>query len=139
MSGTLHLRVPNRIEELPGVSEAVEALGSEDGWAPDVTYAIVLGLEELATNVVHHGGGEEGASEIEIVIVSTDTEVRVEVRDSGRPFDPFHEAPVPDVDAELADRKIGGLGIHFVKTMMDETAYSREGGRNHVTMVKRRS
>lgn len=138
MSATLQLRVPNRIEELPGVSEAVEALGQEERWAQDVTYAIVLSLEEVATNVVRHGGGEPG-SEIEIEVTSSADEVRVEVRDGGRAFDPFHEAPEPDLDAGVQDRKIGGLGVHFVKVLMDETSYSREGGRNHVTMVKRRS
>ena len=139
MSATLQLRVPNRIEELPGVSEAVEALGSEEGWAQDTTYAVVLGLEEVATNVVRHGGGEPGSSEIEIEVASSDDEVRVEVRDGGKAFDPFHEAPEPDLDAGVEERKIGGLGVHFVKVLMDETSYSREGGRNHVTMVKRRS
>lgn len=139
MSATLHLRIPNRIEELPGVSEAVEALGSEQGWAQDTTYAIVLGLEEVATNVVRHGGSQPGSSEIEIEVTSSDEEVRVEVRDGGKAFDPFHEAPEPDLDAGVQDRQIGGLGVHFVKVLMDETSYSREGGRNHVTMVKRRS
>lgn len=137
MSGSLRLRVPNRVEELPGISEAVEALGSEEGWAREVTYAIVLGLEEVATNVVRHGGGEAGG-EIEIEVMSSDDEVRMEVRDGGRAFDPFHEAPEPDLDAGVQERKIGGLGVHFVKVLMDETSYSREGGRNHVTMIKRR-
>lgn len=139
MSATRTLRVPNRIEELPGVSEAVETLGQEEGWAQDVSYAVVLALEEVATNVVRHGGGEEGTSEIEVEVVSTDDEVRVEVRDSGKPFDPFHDAPEPDIDAALEDRRIGGLGVHFVKVLMDEASYRREDGRNHVTMVKRRS
>ncbi len=139
MTANLHLRVRNRIEELPGVSEAVEALAEEQGWAQDVTYAVVLSLEEVATNVVRHGGGEPGGSEIQIEVRSSDDEVRVEVRDGGRAFDPFHEAPEPDVDASIEDRKIGGLGVHFVKILMDETDYSREDGRNHVTMVKRRN
>lgn len=139
MSATLQLRIPNRIEELSGVSEAVETLGQEERWEQDVTYAIVLSLEEVATNVVRHGGGEPGSGEIEIEVTSSDDEVRVEVRDGGRAFDPFHEAPEPDLDAGVEERKIGGLGVHFVKVLMDETAYSREGGRNHVTMVKRRS
>ncbi len=139
MSATRSLRVPNRIEELPAVSETVEALGQEEDWAPDVSYAIVLALEEVATNVVRHGGGEEGTSEIEIEVISTDEEVRVEVRDSGKPFDPFHDAPEPDIDAALEDRTIGGLGVHFVRVLMDEASYRREDGRNHVTMVKRRS
>ena len=139
MSANLTLRIPNRVEELSGVSEAVEKLGREEDWTPDVSYAVVLALEEVATNVVRHGGGEEGTSEIEIEIVSTDAEVRVEVRDSGKPFDPFHDAPEPDVDAALEDRKVGGLGVHFVRVLMDEASYRREGDRNHVTMVKRRS
>lgn len=139
MSATRTLRVPNRIEELPGVSEAVETLGREEDWPPDVSYAVVLALEEVATNVVRHGGGEEGTSEIEVEVISTDEEVRVEVRDSGKPFDPFHDAPEPDIDATLEDRQIGGLGVHFVKVLMDEASYRREDGRNHVTMVKRRS
>jgi len=139
VSANLTLRIPNRVEELSGVSEAVETLGQEEDWTPDVSYAVVLALEEVATNVVRHGGGEEGTSEIEIEVSSTDEEVRVEVRDSGKPFDPFHDAPEPDVDAALEDRKIGGLGVHFVRVLMDEASYRREDDRNHVTMVKRRS
>ena len=139
MSANRTLRVPNRIDELSVVSEAVEALGQEENWPPDIAYAVVLALEEVATNVVRHGGGAQGTSEIEIEVVSTDEEVRVEVRDSGKPFDPFHDAPEPDIDAALEDRKIGGLGVHFVRVLMDEASYRREDGRNHVTMVKRRS
>lgn len=139
MSATRTLRVANRVEELSGVSEAVETLGQQEDWAPDVSYAVVLALEEVATNVVRHGGGEEGAGEIEIEVVSTDEEVRVEVRDRGKPFDPFREAPSPELDAALEDRQIGGLGVHFVRSVMDETSYRREHGRNRVTMIKRRS
>ncbi len=139
MRADLTLRIPNRVEELSGVSEAVETLGQEEDWTPDVSYAVVLALEEVATNVVRHGGGEPGTSEIEIEIVSTGTEVRVEVRDRGKPFDPFQDAPEPDTEAALEDRKIGGLGVHFVRVLMDEASYRREDGRNHVTMVKRRS
>ena len=139
MSTNLELRVPNRIEALPGVSEAVEALGQEEDWPANVSYAVVLALEEVATNVVRHGGGREGGSEIEVRVASTAEEVTIEVRDSGKPFDPFHDAPEPDIDATLEERKIGGLGVHFVRVLMDEASYRREGGHNHVTMVKRRS
>ena len=139
MSSKLQLRMSNRIEELPAVSEAVETLGLEEGWPKDVTYAVVLGLEEVATNVVRYGGGGTGGSEIEIEVISGADEVRVQVRDRGKPFDPFREVPEPDLDVGIQDRKIGGLGVHLVKMLMDETSYGREDGRNRVTMVKRRS
>ena len=139
MTANLTLRISNRIEELRLVSEAVETLGNEEGWGPEVSYAVLLALEEVATNVVRHGGREEGSGEIEIEVVSTDAEARVEVRDRGRPFDPFRGAPEPDTEAALEDRQIGGLGVHFVRVLMDEASYRREDDRNHVTMVKRRS
>ena len=139
MTANLTLRISNRIEELRLVSEAVETLGNEEGWGPEVSYAVLLALEEVATNVVRHGGREEGSGEIEIEVVSTDAEARVEVRDRGRPFDPFLDAPEPDTEAALEDRQIGGLGVHFVRVLMDEASYRREDDRNHVTMVKRRS
>ena len=139
MSATRTLRVPNRIEALSGVSAAVETLGREEDWGPDVSYAVVLALEEVATNVVRHGGAEEGSSEVEIEVVSTGEEVRVEVRDRGKPFDPFRDAPEPELAVALEDRKPGGLGLHLVKSLMDETRYRREEGRNFVTMVKCRS
>ena len=138
MATKLSLRIPNRIEELPGIANAVEALARDEGWPDNLSYAVVLALEEVATNVVRYGGHEEGASEIEIDVSSTDEEVRVEVRDRGKAFDPFDEAPEPDVGAALEDRKIGGLGVHFVRVLMDEAGYRREGGQNYVIMVKRR-
>lgn len=138
MSANLTLRIPNRIEDLPAVSEAVETLGQDEDWAADVTFAVVLALEEVAANVVRHGGHEEGSSEIEIEVVSTDAEARVEVRDGGVPFDPFHDAPEPDTEAALEDRQIGGLGLHLVRSLIDEARYRREGDRNHITMIKRR-
>jgi len=138
MTRTLRLRVAEKVEELRRIAEAAEALGEEEGWSRDVTYAVVLSLEEVATNVVSHGGGGSDAGGIRVDITSSPEEVRVEMQDGGRAFDPFREAPMPDVNAGLQDREIGGLGIHFVKALMDETSYRRSGGRNHVTMVKRR-
>ena len=50
------------------------------------------------------------------------------------PFNPL-ELPRPDTDSSLDDRAIGGLGIHFVRTLMNDMTYRREGGRN-VTMLR---
>ena len=59
-----------------------------------------------------------------------------EVVDDGRPFDPLSDAPEPDLDAEVEDRPIGGLGTHFVKTFMDEVAYEHDGGYNRIVLTK---
>ncbi len=59
----------------------------------------------------------------------------VEITDDAKPFDPF-EVQKPDTDAALEDRPIGGLGVHFVREMMDGYQYRRSRGRNIVTLTK---
>ncbi|HEX4193960.1 MAG TPA: ATP-binding protein, partial [Stellaceae bacterium] len=59
-----------------------------------------------------------------------------ELSDDGRAFDPLN-APPPDLDSAIEDRRIGGLGVHLVKTMMDDVTYAYRDGRNHVTLRKK--
>ncbi len=137
MSATLDLTVETRLEELDRLSAAVEDFGAEDDWPPNLTFQVNLVLEELWLNVLNYGhdGGEH---EVDIRLTS-DTEVlTIEITDDGKPFDPFTEAPEPNVTGDLGDRAIGGLGVYLVRTMMDEWRYTREDGKNHLILVKRR-
>ena len=63
-------------------------------------------------------------------------ELVLEISDDGKPFDPT-QAPPPKLNAALEERRIGGLGVYLVRTMMDEIAYRRSDGRNHLVMRKR--
>ena len=66
----------------------------------------------------------------------TDGRLIAEIEDDGKPFDP-REAATPAPKGNLQSRKIGGLGLHFVKTLMDEVGYARVGRQNVVTIVKK--
>jgi anti-sigma regulatory factor (Ser/Thr protein kinase) len=58
------------------------------------------------------------------------------IKDHGAPFDPTQHADV-DVEAELSERQIGGLGIHLVKAIMDTVNYERSAdGYNVLTLTK---
>ncbi|MBW1942101.1 MAG: ATP-binding protein [Deltaproteobacteria bacterium] len=58
----------------------------------------------------------------------------IEIRDSGVPFDVGAQSD-PDLDATIAERKIGGLGIFLVRKMADEMQYKREGEENVLTLL----
>ncbi len=60
------------------------------------------------------------------------------LEDDGLAFDPL-AAPMPDTDAALEDRPIGGLGIYLLREMMDELEYVQVEGRNRLTLRKRLS
>jgi anti-sigma regulatory factor (Ser/Thr protein kinase) len=56
------------------------------------------------------------------------------VTDDGRPFDP-RDAPAPDLEASLDTRRVGGLGMHLVRSCMDAIEYRREGDLNVLTLT----
>jgi len=59
------------------------------------------------------------------------------VTDSAPAFDPL-SLPDPELDGDIEDRKIGGLGIYLVRQVMDTISYRYENGKNILTLEKRR-
>lgn len=93
-------------------------------------------LDEVLSNVVKYAyaGGSERPIVVDAIVRPTSLEI--EVIDEGPAFDPLERA-TPDTNQALAERPIGGLGIHIVKELMDEVEYRREGERNHLRFKKR--
>ncbi|MBL7066986.1 MAG: ATP-binding protein [Candidatus Marinimicrobia bacterium] len=58
------------------------------------------------------------------------------MEDDSNPYDPAN-APTPDVNACLEDRKIGGLGIYLIKNMMDEIKHSTKNGKNKLIVTRK--
>ena len=138
MSAQRSLLIANELDELQKINAAIEELAEEENWSPDVTFQIGLAVEELGVNIVNYGYEDDKDHEIRIVISSEDEAITIEVEDDGHAFNPLSDAPAPDLDAEVEDRTVGGLGIHLVRTMMDEVHYQRQQNKNCLTLVKRR-
>ena len=53
------------------------------------------------------------------------------------PFDPLSQPP-PDLDADIVDRPIGGLGVHLVRDLADESPMSATIRHNvlHVVLLR---
>ena len=139
MSAKLSLRVKTRLDELERAAAVVADFGQAQDWPPDVIFQLRLLLEELGINIIHHGHDDSAHHEIEIEVSSDAKALTIAIIDDARAFNPLTDAPAPDLESTLADRAVGGLGIHLVRTMTDEMHYRRERGKNHLTLVKRRS
>ncbi|MGF7158905.1 anti-sigma regulatory factor (Ser/Thr protein kinase)/class 3 adenylate cyclase [Rhodoligotrophos appendicifer] len=131
----LHLSVANSLSEIERIAEAVEAFCEANGFGPDVAHALNLSLDELLTNTITHGFKDEQEHVIDLRIERHGPEVVVRLSDDAAPFDP-REAPVPDLDADVDDREIGGLGVFLVREMMDGIDYVRRDGRNELMLTK---
>ncbi len=138
MSGKISLKIEPRAEELDTITAAVEEFGDAEQWPSGLIFRVNLVLEEVGLNIINYGRTDD-LHEIEITLISEPESITIEIVDNGRPFDPRKDAPEPDVEAGVAERPIGGLGVYLVRTMMDELHYRREGGRNYLTLVKGRA
>ena len=100
-------------------------------------FRVNLVLEELILNVMDYG--TEGSDpDITIEIASEGDSISIDLSDRGRPFDPLTEAPEPDLTSAVGERRVGGLGVHLTKTLMDEVSYSRNADRNRLSIVTRK-
>lgn len=138
-TGDLVIRIPGDLAEISRLPGLVEDFGARSGIPPGMVAMLNLVLEELVANTVSYGYGEDGNAHpdraIEIRLIRQDNLVTLTVEDDAKPFDPTRLA-APDTEAALEDREPGGLGIHFVRTVMDTVEYSRVAERNRLTMTK---
>jgi len=132
----LRLRIANDLAELTRVAEAVDEFCAAHALPADCAFKLNVALEELLTNTVSYGYDDAARHEIALDIALEGDAIVVELSDDARPFDPL-DAPPPDLDSPIEERRVGGLGVHLVKTMMDDVAYAYRDGRNHVRLRKR--
>ncbi|MCB1499308.1 MAG: ATP-binding protein [Bauldia sp.] len=134
--GLLTLRLPNRLAAIAEAAEEVERFCAANGVPPAVIGHLNLALDEAITNTIEYAWPDDGDHEVLVSLAIEAAEIVAEVSDDGAAFDPL-KVPPPDLESDLQARPVGGLGVHFVKTLMDEVAYRRAGRRNVLTMRKR--
>ena len=137
MAGKLQIVPETGGGQWPEIDSAVAEFSREQGWPEDLDFTVRLILEELVLNAVHYGTDDK-STEIGLHLTSDEDQVRIVVSDNGVPFNPLEESPVPDLEASVEDRKVGGLGVYFIKSMADSATYERLEGRNRMTIVKLR-
>lgn len=128
-----HIKLPATLDNLPVFIDLVAQKAEEYGFGRKYINEIELALEEALVNVAKYAYGEAGG-DVEVNCRSFEGGVfSVEIIDSGVPFD-LTTMPDPDIAADISDRKIGGLGIFFIRQLMDEVVYQRQEDKNILTM-----
>jgi len=106
-------------------------------------YQVQLAVDEAFTNIVEHAYGGECQEMIECTCRITDQGLEITMQDCGNNFEPA-KIPDPDLHAALEEREVGGLGLFFIRQLMDEVEFKfiteTEPARkcNLLRMVKRK-
>jgi serine/threonine-protein kinase RsbW len=111
------------------------------GFSVDELFRIELACDEACTNIIEHAYGGDDVGVVRISWQIDDKSFTIIMNDDGPPFDP-DEVPPPDIPADpdnLNGLKTGGLGIYFMRNLMDEVRFSRDEQKgNTLVMVKNR-
>ncbi|MBN1762811.1 MAG: ATP-binding protein [Methanomicrobia archaeon] len=138
MTERFELTVEAKAEQLARIGEfitdAMRAFGLDDR----KSFQVQLAVDEACANIINYGYADaETVGMIELVCCKKGEDIVVVISDVGTPFDPTTAQP-PDLTANWEERAIGGLGIHFMKTLVDELAYEYRDGKNVLTMLVKR-
>ncbi len=130
---TIETSILNKIRDLSRMPELVAQLAEQQGLSEDVVFGMNVALDEMLSNIIKYGYTDDAIHEIRIRLSVAGPMLIAEIEDDGQPFDPCAAPPV-DIDAPMEERKVGGLGIHIVRSLMAEVGYARVDGRNRLVM-----
>lgn len=125
----------NQPKEKQKLLRALQTFAHDHRLPGKVLQAADLSLEEHLANVMNYGFDDAQVHEILVRLEIVNGDFQIEVEDDGKAFNPL-EYPEPNLNLPLSERPIGGLGIHLIRSFMDELGYRREGERNVFQMRK---
>lgn len=133
------LTLRNELRELDTLRLFLEDSAKTFCFDERLQYRLNLICDEIVTNIISYGYGEnaEVDSRIEVILSDGPECLDIVISDDGIPFNPLHKQE-PDLNAGIEERRIGGLGIHFVKTLTSKAVYERQGKRNILRLTMNR-
>ena len=135
-SQQISVHFKNQLSEIERLGQIVAEFAAWHHLPAQVVFEVNLALEEILTNVISYAYADSKEHQILVTLALTEGELTAEVEDDGRPFDPT-EASEPDTGTPLEERRVGGLGIHLARKLMDDLAYQRQPDKNLLVMTKK--
>lgn len=133
------LLLPARYDSVRSICDFVIEAAESAGLEGESLFHIELAVDEACTNIVEHAyGDKDGCIEVAYGSYHEDGDHFFVVRlvDTGDSFDPS-AVPQPKIANEGDELQVGGLGIHFMREMMDRIEFHFHSGWNELIMYKK--
>jgi len=125
----------NDLAGIERVLDEADGFMQQQGCPLEAGFDLRVALEEILVNIVNYGMEEGTRTPIILEMKFGEGAVYATVSDPGRPFNPLSVAEI-DTQRRRSERKIGGLGLHLVRSLVDELSYQRQDGRNILQITK---
>jgi serine/threonine-protein kinase RsbW len=123
------------LSELKILNQHLNQFGQISGLSEACITDVNICLDELFTNIASYGFRDELEHIIRFTVILDDNVLTLTIEDDGIHFNPL-EKKEPEIPADFIDVKIGGLGIHIVRKLMDDIRYERKQDKNKLTLKK---
>lgn len=130
------LVVSSDLDQLPRVLDFVRAACEAAGMGEDEIFACELATDEACANIMEHAYDGSADGEIRVECWTAGQQIFIRLHDTGRPFEPRAVA-TPVFSDDPQEREIGGLGLHFMRNLMDRVNFDFSETGNTLTMCKR--
>jgi PAS domain S-box-containing protein len=133
---SLALEILNKYEEMPIVFDSWKKFAKENAIDDKLRRNVSVVIDEFLNNIISYAYEDEIDHVIEIVFKLSGNRFVMSLIDDGKPFNPFEKDSLKSLNTPHQERKLGGFGIHFVKSIMDEYHYDRKIDKNEITLIK---
>ena len=130
------LEITSRTENLAEIREFINTAASETGLSKDAIDNIILAVDEACTNIIKHAYKYFPDGKIILNLKIDKKSFTIEIIDFGKSFEPAL-VPNPDLQKYFNEKRVGGLGMYLMKTLMDDVRYNSFPGKyNQVLLSK---
>ncbi|MBX2976996.1 MAG: ATP-binding protein [Ignavibacteriaceae bacterium] len=131
------LQVKSTTENLSLIRDFIQNNALKRGVPQHIIDKIILAVDEASTNIIKHAYHSKPDGDIIIQLEFSFDKCRIILIDFGDGFNPS-VIPQPDMPEYFEKRKVGGLGLHLIRTLMDYVEYHTDkGGYNQLTIAKK--
>jgi len=123
----------NRLDDLTQLSQWINDLANQLQISAKGVFRVELILEEAVTNIINYAYVDDEEHTIRVTLLYSDQTLTVELRDDGIPFDPL-QRPEVQLPKTLEEATEGGLGIHLIRSYVDECNYQRDEDSNVLSL-----
>jgi len=122
------------LNSLDGIFKFITEFSAKTGVDESVVFTINLVVEELFTNIVKYTS--ENTNKILLELKKNEGDLIIHLTDFD--VDPFDISKTGEVDTKqsLEERRVGGLGIHLVKQMIDKIEYEYKDRQSKIILIK---
>lgn len=122
------------LKSLDEIFKFINEFSAKTGVDESVVFTINLVVEELFTNMVKYTS--ENSNEILLELKKNEDDLIIHLTDFD--VDPFDISKTAEVDTKqsLEERRVGGLGIHLVKQMIDKIEYEYKDRQSKIILIK---